>query len=85
MDNPVFPTDVRIAVALFDRLSDPDKAMARLGIQAAESAEKNAKKIGAAANAVVLVLVGMLVGGIIPAVMSVVMKFYTQATTAMRL
>ncbi len=85
LDNPIFPVDVRIAVALFDRLSDPDKAMARLGTQAAESAEKSAKKIGIYANAAVLVLVGLLVGGVIPAVMSVVMNFYTQVTTVMRL
>ncbi len=85
LDSPVFPADVRVAVALFDRLGDPDKAMARLGTQAAESAEKAAKKIGAAANAAVLLLVGALVGGVIPAIMSVVMKFYTQATGAMRL
>ena len=85
LDNPIFPADVRIAVALFDRFSEPDAAMERLGVQAAESAEKAAKKIGAAANAAVLLLVGALVGGIIPAIMGVVMKFYTQATTAMRL
>lgn len=85
LDNPVFPTDVRIAVALFDRLSDPDKAMARLGVQAAESAEKTAKRIGATANATVMLVVGLLVGGVMPAVTTVIMNFYTQVTTSMRL
>jgi type II secretory pathway component PulF len=78
LDSPVFHRDVRIAVALFDRFSEPDKAMERLGIQAGESAEKSAKRIGAVANFVVLALVGGLVGGVIPAVMSVAMEFFNQ-------
>jgi type II secretory pathway component PulF len=85
LDSPVFPTDIRIAVALFDRFSEPDKAMARLGQQAGESAQKSARRIGAVANAAVLCLVGGLVGGVIPTVMSVVMQFYTQVSTSLRM
>lgn len=85
LDSPVFPGDIRIAIALFDRFSEPDKAMERLGRQAVESAERSARKIGALANAAVLLLVGGLIGGVIPAVMSVVMEFYQQATTSMRM
>jgi hypothetical protein len=85
LDSPLFQADVRIAVALFDRLPDPDSSMAQLGVRAAESAEKTAKKIGSAAGAAVLVLVGLLVGGVIPAVMSVIMSFYTEMTTTMKM
>lgn len=80
LDSPVFPADIRISVALFDRFSDPDQAMAALGIQAGESAEKSAKRIGAAGFAIVLVVVGGVVGGVVPAVMSVAMNFYSAAT-----
>lgn len=78
LDSPIFHRDVRVAVALFDRFSEPDRAMERLGTQAGESAEKSAKRIGAVANAVVLLLVGGLVGGVVPAVMSVAMEFFNQ-------
>lgn len=84
LNHPVFPTDIRISVTLFDRQSDPDAAMERLGRQAGESAEKSAKRIGALCNALVLLLVGALVGGIIPAVMGVVMQFYTEISTHTR-
>lgn len=85
LDSPVFPMDIRVAVALFDRHSEPDRAMARLGQQAGESAQKSARRIGVLANAAVLFLVGGLVGGVIPAVMEVVMQFYTKASTSMRM
>jgi type II secretory pathway component PulF len=85
LNHPIFPTDVRIAVALFDKFSEPDQAMARLGVQAGDSAEKAAQRIGQTANAAVLVGMGLLLGGFIGAVFSVVMQFYTDTLTHLRL
>jgi type II secretory pathway component PulF len=79
----VFPTDVRIAVALFDKFSEPDTAMSELGIKAAESAEHSARRIGALANGAVLVGTGLLLAGFIAAVFSVVMTFYNQMMSKM--
>jgi type II secretory pathway component PulF len=85
LNHPIFPTDIRIAVALFDKFSEPDQAMAKLGVQAGDSAEKSAKRIGLAANAAVLVGMGLLLAGFIGAVFSVVMQFYTDMLTHMKL
>jgi type II secretory pathway component PulF len=85
LNQPVFPTDVRIAVALFDKFSEPDQAMKDLGLKATESAERSARRIGAAANGAVLVGTGLLLAGFIAAVFSVVMTFYTQMMAKMSL
>jgi type II secretory pathway component PulF len=85
LNHPIFPPDIRIAVALFDKFSEPDQAMAKLGVQAGDSAEKSAKRIGLAANAAVLVGMGLLLAGFVGAVFSVVMQFYTDMLTHMKL
>jgi hypothetical protein len=54
-------------------------------VQAGDSAEKSAKRIGLAANAAVLVGMGLLLAGFIGAVFSVVMQFYTDMLTHMKL
>jgi type II secretory pathway component PulF len=85
LNQPIFPTDVRIAVALFDKFSEPDQAMKDLGQKATESAERSARRIGAGANGAVLVGTGLLLAGFIAAVFSVVMTFYTQMMAKMSL
>ena len=84
LNQPIFIRDTRISIVLFDRLSDQDSAMERLGVQAVESAERSAKKIGTGLNFFALMLIGALLGGVIPAIMSVVSDFSSQSSTMRR-
>jgi type II secretory pathway component PulF len=77
---PIFSSDVRIALSLYDRFSDADTAMIMLGTQAADSAQKTASRIGKTLNAAVLLFTGLLLAGFVLAVFSVVGGFFARVT-----